>query len=52
MKDRYLLDIRTGCGAVIDTHHPAYDSSYPGLHSIPTVLFYINKDSLLKAAGK
>lgn len=33
MKDRYLLDIRNGCGAVIDTHHPDYDSSYPGLHS-------------------
>jgi hypothetical protein len=32
MKDRYFLDIRCGCGAVMDRQHPDYDESYPGLH--------------------
>ncbi len=32
MKDRYFLDIRTGCAAVMDRQHPDYDESYPGLH--------------------
>ena len=30
--DRYFLDIRSGCGAVVDRKHPQYDESYPGLH--------------------
>lgn len=33
MIDRYLVDLRNGCGAVIDTQHPEYNSNYPGLHS-------------------
>jgi hypothetical protein len=49
MKDRYFLDIRNGCGAVIDRQHPKYDSHYPGLHSDTggVVLYkhgYINND--------
>ena len=31
--DRYFVDIRVGCGAVIDRQHPDYDESYPGLHN-------------------
>lgn len=32
MRDRYFVDIRIGCGAVMDRQHPDYDESYPGLH--------------------
>ena len=31
-KPRYKLDIRFGCGAVIDMHHKDYNPDYPGLH--------------------
>lgn len=41
MKDRYFLDIRSGCGAVRDRQHPEYSESYPGLHSdTPDVVLY------------
>lgn len=30
---RYFVDIRGGCGAVRDRHHPKYDPTYQGLHS-------------------
>ena len=52
MKDRYLLDIRTGCGAVIDTHHPAYDSSYPGLHSYTSGVVLYKHGFLSKGSWK
>ena len=32
MIDRYFVDIRSGCGAVVDRKHPDYDDSYTGLH--------------------
>ena len=32
MIDRYFVDIRSGCAAVIDRKHPDYNESYPGLH--------------------
>jgi hypothetical protein len=32
MMDRYFVDIRSGCGAVVDRKHPQYDERYPGLH--------------------
>lgn len=39
--DRYFVDIRTGCGAVVDRHHPDYNESYPGLHrDTAGVVFY------------
>ena len=28
MIDRYFVDIRSGCGAVVDRKHPDYDDSY------------------------
>ncbi len=31
-EQRYIVDIRSGCGAVIDTKHEDYDKDYPGLH--------------------
>lgn len=29
---RYIIDVRVGCCAVVDTRHPAYDPEYQGLH--------------------
>lgn len=38
---RYITDIRAGCGAVIDTHHPNYEPNYPGIHEhTPSVVEY------------
>lgn len=30
--NRFIVDIRGGCGAIRDTKHPKYDPEYPGLH--------------------
>lgn len=41
MQDRYYLDIRVGCAAVIDSQDPKWDKSYPGLHhDTPGVVQY------------
>jgi hypothetical protein len=40
MDQRYTIDERSGCAAVIDTFYP---NSCPGLHSdLPHVLFYMD----------
>lgn len=31
-KERYFVDLRSGCGAIRDRFHPNYDPEYPGLH--------------------
>lgn len=31
-EDRYFVDLRSGCGAVIDRKHPSYDPTYHGLN--------------------
>ena len=39
--DIYFVDIRSGCGAVVDRQHPDYNVGYPGLHQdTPGVVLY------------